>query len=389
MANQQIVSGKMINKRGSKERLRLYNQGLTDRGISDGLKKIGCSLSISGVSCWRHKNNLISNYNQNIKTLSKEEHNERLKLYNQGLSDIDIAKKLNLTRGKINYWRRMNNLETKNKQYFDKCVIPDYIFIEAINTGKSAQVVADVFGVSDTYVRRIARKNNIKAWIYGKSCSYCGDIFTSNIRHQKRCKECSAIKRDTYGDVKAMRKDFFNLLRKNPEEAMKLKAEMKDEEGFAFMDFALNGICPEKVYEAYGYTILKENGGVLFEEYHNIKGKNGKHLTKDEMKYLKESYFDKLYTVYQFVCGTKYGNDFIIYYINPFECIKKLIKRKSGAYSREKIIDMCQKVLKQHKDYVLNEVDNEDGEYYKWNEKFTWNREIFEEFTERLNNECG
>ena len=388
MLNQQIVSGKMINERGNKERLKLYNQGLTDRGISDGLKKIGCSLSISGVSCWRHLNNLKSNYNQNIKTLSKEEHNKRLRLYNQGLNDVKIAKILNLTKGKINYWRRMNNLESKNRPKDIKCAVPDYIIVEAINTGNSARIIAEALGISHTYVRRIAKKYKIKIWTYGKKCIYCGDIYATNVRHQIRCTECSTIKRETYGDVKAIRKEFFKLLRKNPEEAMKLKAEMKDEEGFKFMDFALDGICPERVYETYGYSILKENGGVLFEEYHDIKGKNNKYLTKDEIRYLKESYFDKLYTVYQFVCGTKYGNDFIAYYINPFDCIKELIKRKSEVYPREKIIDMCQKVLKQHKDYVLNEVDNEDGEYYKWNEKFTWNREIFEEFMERIKNEC-
>lgn len=377
-----------MNKEEHKLSLEFYNKGLSDKQISIALKNLGYNFTKDAVCSWRKRNNLPLH-----NKLDKNEHNERLKLYNSGLSDNNIAKKFNVKRGVIYRWRSKNNLESKRKKSVINKYdynIPEYILLEAINTGKSNKEIADTFGVPTFYIRTVMRRNSIKAWKYGKQCVYCGELFVTKNHNQKRCTECATFKRDHYGDVKAMRKDFFNLLKSNPEKAMKLKEDMREEEGFKFMDYALDGICPEKIYETYGYTILKENGGVLFEINREIKDKDDKKLTSQEIRYIKDSYIDKIYTVYRYVHGTKYGTDFIVYYINPFECVEAIIEKYSGYYDDKKLISMCQKIYKQHSDYVLFEVENKDGEYYKWNETkkyFTLRQNIFKEFMERLEDE--
>jgi len=85
------------------ERLKLYKQGLSDVEIADIQ-----GLTVSAIANWRGKNRLHTNSKPN--KLSDAENKTRMELYKQGLFDKDIAEKLNLTRQTVLEWRKIRKL---------------------------------------------------------------------------------------------------------------------------------------------------------------------------------------------------------------------------------------------------------------------------------------
>lgn len=104
------------DKKEHKERMKYYNQGLTDREIG---KKVG--LSKSGVAYWRRQYNLPANREvgdndgQGGPSISQAEHNARLHLWKEGLTDREIAKKRGVTHTAIGEWRRKNDLDNSKR----------------------------------------------------------------------------------------------------------------------------------------------------------------------------------------------------------------------------------------------------------------------------------
>ena len=95
------------------QKLELYNQGLTDLEIAQQT-----NTSISNVNTWRrtHKLPLIKS---NGSKLSEEEEQKRLYFYNKGFSDTDIALKCGVTISAICAWRKdrkLKNNTTKKRQ---------------------------------------------------------------------------------------------------------------------------------------------------------------------------------------------------------------------------------------------------------------------------------
>ena len=106
------------------ERFRLYNQGLTDPEIG----KI-VFVTSSSIYHWRKKNRLKANKmekaeqkrekerrirKEKAESLIKKRNEERMSLYNQGLSDIEIAHLLNYHKTTISHWRKQLGLK-RNK----------------------------------------------------------------------------------------------------------------------------------------------------------------------------------------------------------------------------------------------------------------------------------
>ena len=96
------------------QKLELYNQGLTDLEIAQQL-----NISVSNVNTWRrtHKLPLIKSKNRKI---SEEEEQKRLYFYNKGFSDTDIALKCGVTISAICAWRKdrkLKNNTTKKRQF--------------------------------------------------------------------------------------------------------------------------------------------------------------------------------------------------------------------------------------------------------------------------------
>jgi len=87
-------------------RLELYNQGLSDCEIAS---LVGCSPR--GITTWRWKRGLPAHRKfgqQSI--LDQAEHERRLELYHQGKSDVEIATAVGRTSQSINHWRKQHGL---------------------------------------------------------------------------------------------------------------------------------------------------------------------------------------------------------------------------------------------------------------------------------------
>lgn len=95
----------MLTIQENNERLRLYNLGYTDEQIAKEL-----FLHISSIGKWRKKNNLPCNNKFHIRDAVKME------LYKQGLNDRQMAKKLNCSISCVNSWRFRRGLPNNNRR---------------------------------------------------------------------------------------------------------------------------------------------------------------------------------------------------------------------------------------------------------------------------------
>lgn len=87
-----------------KVRMRMYNEGLNDTEIGKKLR-----LTISAIWHWREKRGLKPNFSRK---LNKNEEELRMKLYKEGLNDTEIGKKLGLNKSAIWSWRKKEGLKS-------------------------------------------------------------------------------------------------------------------------------------------------------------------------------------------------------------------------------------------------------------------------------------
>jgi uncharacterized protein YjcR len=104
------------------KRLEMFIQQLFMRGMSD--REIASRLNISPriVENWRRKNNLQENVSKERKEMNKErlesnfkkkdKKEKRRELYERGLNDNSIARELNSHPSAIAKWRHENNLQS-------------------------------------------------------------------------------------------------------------------------------------------------------------------------------------------------------------------------------------------------------------------------------------
>lgn len=105
-----------ISDKEHQRRLDYYNQGLTDREIGE---EVG--LSKSGVAYWRGSYDLPANRErgdndgQGGPSISKAEHNARLNLWKDGLTDREIAERRGVSHTAIGEWRRKHGLDNSKR----------------------------------------------------------------------------------------------------------------------------------------------------------------------------------------------------------------------------------------------------------------------------------
>lgn len=78
--------------------------------------------------------------------LSKEEHEKRLTLFNQGLNNYEIAERCHTTPNAIAIWKTTNGLHSP------KPTINEDLAVEMFDDGASDQEIADAMGVTSTMV---------------------------------------------------------------------------------------------------------------------------------------------------------------------------------------------------------------------------------------------
>lgn len=88
--------------------------------------------------------------------ISKKDHEERLELYNRGLTDSQIGEALFLSQSAVGSWRKRNGLKPNyDMKTYDHAKIADMI-----QSGMSVSEVCKAVGCSSTLVRDIRREAN-------------------------------------------------------------------------------------------------------------------------------------------------------------------------------------------------------------------------------------
>lgn len=134
--------------------MELYNKGLSDREIAKVL-----NVSVNTICCWRYRNAIENNKykgqerrKKSNNMLTKQEREERLKLYNEGLSDREIGERLYIGENAVRYWRKKNNLPTHfRSRSLGKEYLPGGIYYERMELwrqGLSEKEIAERQGVS-------------------------------------------------------------------------------------------------------------------------------------------------------------------------------------------------------------------------------------------------
>lgn len=113
-----------LTEKEEKERMELYKQGLSDGQMANIL-----GLTKAPIQRWRTSRGLQRNYkprfqpgNQfgSLGVLPKEEHELRMRLYNKGLIDKNVAKVCHVSKDAISQWRRTHNLPANGKYIKNK-----------------------------------------------------------------------------------------------------------------------------------------------------------------------------------------------------------------------------------------------------------------------------
>ena len=110
-------SGLSLEDFKEKVRMKLYNEGLNDSEMGRRLK-----VDRTTIQAWRTRRGLKSNFSHSGPRLSKDEEEERMKLYRKGLINGKIGEKLKLTTSAISAWRTSRKLPSmiSRSKYPDK-----------------------------------------------------------------------------------------------------------------------------------------------------------------------------------------------------------------------------------------------------------------------------
>lgn len=144
--------GEKISKKENQKRLKYYNLGMNDNEIAEKI-----NVTPPAIFYWREKNNLKTNHSNKI---SKKEHQKRLKLYKIGMIDKKIAEKINTTKKAIKGWRYRNNLETNYNNKLSKKEHEKRL--KLYNEGLNDSEIAEKVDLSTETIKAWRKKNNLK-----------------------------------------------------------------------------------------------------------------------------------------------------------------------------------------------------------------------------------
>jgi len=128
--------------------------------------------------------------------------------------------------------------------------------------GTSLEKLAKKFECCGATIRKKLKEMQI---IKKQKCIICGKSFLAKSVSQKYCHHpCdyrdSERRRGVglrYDYIKAIRRDFYRLIKSNPEKALLLQKQMEKEEGKKFRDMALDGITQKDEFKKMDKTYKK------------------------------------------------------------------------------------------------------------------------------------
>jgi len=184
------------------KRLEIYNKGKTDTYIAE---VVGCSDHT--IVYWRQKHNLEPNIKKG-NPLSEKEENERMRLYNLGFDDKQIAEKMNISKEAVNSWRNLRGLDSNFKSIidmFDKNIKQFY------DKGYSDKDIADKIGCSKSTIKLWRHqkdfKPNINAVLSKNQIEYRKELFNKGLSD----KEIAEILGLKVVSVKIYRRKHFDF----------------------------------------------------------------------------------------------------------------------------------------------------------------------------------
>ena len=142
----------MISRRENEERMELYNQGLTDSQISDRLM-----LSHGCIRYWRVRRGLPANYGgKGRRLVDKSRFRE---LWEQGMNDSQIARECGCHCSTVLCWRQEENLPMNYQR--ERVNHDDWL--PYYERGLSDYQVASLVGTTATTVQKWRKRKGLKA----------------------------------------------------------------------------------------------------------------------------------------------------------------------------------------------------------------------------------
>ena len=143
-----------IEGKEDKIRLKLYNKGLSDKEIAEKLY-----LDTSTITAWRRHNKLSPNPPPNAKQKHKFDTTRAKELYDKGMNDIQISTTLDINKIAIRMWRNANDLPVIRKQLNH---IPHDEVMKLYNEGLSDGAIARQLGLSSNTIVAWRKRNNLE-----------------------------------------------------------------------------------------------------------------------------------------------------------------------------------------------------------------------------------
>lgn len=224
-----MAKGPLFTKISASEdadRLELYNQGLTDA-------EIGRRLGLTGraITHWRRSRNLKS-HRQAI-VLTAKQAKDVMRLYLQGMNDYKIASQLGVPRHIVLKFRVNNDLKANNQ--------PDNHQREQLwLKGYPDSEIARIQGTTKASIQQWRKSRNLKRHkeVYQLTCPDCGKSFITGHHKVRRCPECQAVQNSLNYEQSLimweLQSTFKNLCIANPSKARDYYEDMWRAEGQDF-----------------------------------------------------------------------------------------------------------------------------------------------------------
>jgi len=150
-----VKKKKQVTKEENALRLKLYNEGLNDREIAYKL-----NLSKSAIFRWRKVNNLPANVNKG--NLSIREVEKRIELINKGLGDKEIADILGINPKTFTNWRCNRGIRGNKKYETIKLTKSEHNRrMELYKKGMDDSEISKELGLSRECIRKWRERNNL------------------------------------------------------------------------------------------------------------------------------------------------------------------------------------------------------------------------------------
>ena len=178
--------------------------------------------------------------------VSPEENERRLNLYKQGFSDGEIAEKVGVKVSTIRSWRLKRELSPNHKRGGSLKLSEQLKRLSLYFKGLTDRELSEKLGISTFTVKHWRRSMELPPNRPINTCIICGKKFEAMHHTDKYCKNCQKelkyLKKAKYLTAIDIRRDLYKLAMVNPEKAINILNQIKEEEGEEFYTQHFKGV---------------------------------------------------------------------------------------------------------------------------------------------------